>query len=307
MTDNCTQASDHYTVPEYTSSPTLVVVPSVLEIRELISNAKKRLRVLCAADFHCGHEIGLTPPQFNPSWEDQRLQRMHAYRATQWEYFKQGLEDYGPFDIAILDGDLIDGRGMRIGGVEELLVDRMAQVRMATAVIEEIAAPEVYIARGTDYHVGEIEDFEDSIANNVGAKRIGDILKIDINGLLFNVRHHIGTSQVPHTRATALLRDWLWDVVWAAQQNDFDRADVIIRAHAHYSLAIDQPGMLAMILPGLQGYGTRYGERRLSGVIHFGFVVFDIGGKEDFTWRRVTYPFPIPPKTVAGRALVDRT
>lgn len=265
--------------------------PLEIEIR------KRALRVLLFGDFHCGHEVGLTPPEYNPVYGLRSLQRKSDYRGHMWNLFAGGISKYGPFDVAVADGDLIDGRGERIGANEEVFVDRHVQVAMATRIIQSVRAKENYILRGTDYHVGPYENFEDLVGEQVGAKRVGDILRLSVNGLIFNVRHHIGGSQVPHGRATALLRDWLWDVLWASQQN-FDKSDVIIRAHVHYALAISQPGIVVMTIPALQGYGTRYGERRLSGLIHYGFTVFDIVNKENFTWKTETYPFPVPPMSV---------
>ena len=256
-------------------------------------------RVLILSDTHCGHEVGLTPPKWNPQYpEFPALQKMSDYRAYLWDKFKSELDEWRPFDVCIADGGMIDGRGERIGGTEEIFVDRVQQVEMAAEILETVRAKELYVARGTDYHVGPYENFEDGIGKLVDVTRTGDVLNIDIAGLMFNVRHHVGGSQVPHGRATALLRDWSWNIIWSSMQ-EFPKADVIIRAHVHYHLAVDQPGSLAMTTPGLQGYGTRYGERRLSGLIHFGFILFDINSKEDFAWTKRIFPFPRPPVSVS--------
>ena len=260
----------------------------------------KPIRLFIGSDFHCGHEVGLTPPAWNPKYDIPELQRMSNYRAYLWDKFSSGIAQFMPFDVGVFNGDLIDGRGAKIGGTEAIFVDREDQCKMASDVIRFVGAQENYITRGTDYHVGEIESWENLIAKETNSDRIGDILKINIRGLRLNVRHHISTSQVPHTRATALLREWLWDALWSDAQEEYSRADVIIRSHAHYHISVSQPGMLAMILPGLQGYGTRYGERRLAGMIHFGFVVMDVVSKEDFSWQAKTYHFPLPPETVVS-------
>lgn len=263
----------------------------------------KPYRLFVGADFHCGHEVGLTPPKWNPvtAEPNPKLDGMTDYRATMWSRFEKALEPFRPFDGAILNGDLIDGRGDRIGGTEEVFVGRDIQADMAADVIRFIGAKENWITRGTDYHVGPIENWEDQIAGKVNAQ-VGDILKVDVNGVVFNARHHIGGSQVPHGRGTALLRDWMWDRLWADAQENYTKADVILRSHVHYCIMIQQPGILAMTTPGLQGYGTRYGERRLSGIIHFGFVVFNIANREDFSCKVKTIPFPLPLPHVAGSA-----
>jgi hypothetical protein len=256
-------------------------------------------RVLIVSDTHCGHDVGLTPPKWNPQYpEFPALQKMSDYRAYLWDRFKTELDEWRPFDVCIANGDLIDGRGERIGSTEEIFVDREEQVQMATEVLETVGAKELYITRGTDYHVGPYENFEDTVGKNLNAVRVGDILNIEVAGMLFNVRHHIGGSQVPHTRATAILREWLWNIVWASTE-EFPKADAVIRSHVHYHIAVQQPGSIGLITPGLQGYGTRYGERRMSGLIHFGFVLFDITSKEDYAWTSRIFPFPRPPVTVS--------
>lgn len=261
---------------------------------------KKSTRVLAIGDFHCGHEVGLTPPGWNPQYERPELQKGSDYRSYMWDRFSSVIRSYGPFDVCIANGDLIDGRGEKIGGTEEIFVDRDKQILMATEVLETVKAKEYYITRGTDYHVGPYENFEDTIAKNIGARAIGDVLKIDVGGLMFNAKHHIGGSQSPQGRATALLREDTWDALWAIKK-DFVRADVILRSHVHYFLAVTMPDMLIMTLPGLQGYGTRFGERRMSGIIDFGVVVFDVAGKDNFTWKPILFPFPTPAPYVAGQ------
>lgn len=247
-------------------------------------------RLLVISDTHCGHEVGLTPPQWNPRGVEANT-AMEKYRDWMWQGFMSMVEPLKPIDILVHNGDAIDGRGERIGGVEGLFADRNQQCKMAADVIKWVGARKVLIARGTDYHVGKEEDFEDTVASLVGAERIGDIVTADVNGLQMQFRHHIGGSQVPHGRATSLMRDQLWNELWYLE-NEFPLANVMVRSHVHYHQAVQSFNRLAMTTPGLQGYGTRYGERRLSGVIHFGIVYFDIRSQEDFTWRALRLAFP---------------
>jgi hypothetical protein len=247
-------------------------------------------RLLVISDTHCGHEVGLTPPHWNPKGVADRA-AMEKYRNWMWDGFVSMVEPLKPIDILVHNGDAIDGRGDRIGGVEGIFADRNQQCRMAADVIKWVGAPKVLIARGTDYHVGREENFEDTIAGLVNADRIGDIVTADVNGVSFQFRHHIGGSQVPHGRGTALLREQLWNELWHVE-NGFPMANVIVRSHVHYHQAVQSFDRLALTTPGLQGYGTRYGERRLSGIIHFGIVYFDVYNKEDFTWRAKRLAFP---------------
>ena len=262
--------------------------------------ARKFKRMLVVSDFHSGHEVGLTPPKWNPMLDDPEWPgyTMAQYRATLYGNFLAMLEPLKPIDICVANGDLIDGRGDRTGGSEVIVMDRILQGKMAAHVLREIGAPKLYITRGTDYHTGTEENWEELVAEELNAERIGDVINLDVNGLMFNFRHHVGGSQTPIGRATPLLREVLWNTLWHDRQ-DFPQADVIVRSHVHYNAVFGQPGQLVMTTPALQGYGTRYGERRLSGIIDFGLVHFDISEDGEYTWQVHTASFPIPSTSVA--------
>ena len=76
---------------------------------------KKRnfTRVVIGGDKHCGHRVGLTPPD----WQSAILGR--KYYNIQRELWKEftGIMDYlKPIDVLMMNGDAIDGRGERSGG-----------------------------------------------------------------------------------------------------------------------------------------------------------------------------------------------
>jgi len=251
---------------------------------------KKSKRLVVISDFHCGHEVGLTPTQWNP---DPTRDAMSEYRAYMWRTVCQEIDRLRPIDIVVANGDLIDGRSERTGGNDLIVLDRLIQCDMAAVVIRRCDAGKTYILRGTDYHVGYDESYEDLVSEKVGAERVGDVMNIDVNGLMFNFRHHIGGSQTPIGRTTPLLRESVWNALWNVRKG-FPLADVIVRSHVHYCAYVGGPDWLAMTTPGLQGYGTRHGERRLSGIIDWGVTVFDVTNRRDFSWAPIVYPFPYP-------------
>jgi len=251
---------------------------------------RKFKRVLVISDFHCGHELGLTPSKWNPDYADDHSGK---YRDYMWTTFINTVRELQPIDILVANGDLIDGRGERSASLELIVLDRSHQAMMAAEVINSCDAKKKFITRGTDYHVGDAESWEDLVSERVGAERVGDIINIDINGLMFSFRHHIGGSQTPIGRSTPLTREAVWNALWSVRQG-FPQADVMIRSHVHYHAFTGGPGWLAMTTPGLQGYGTRFGERRMSGLIDFGLIYFDITSRDDFEWHSICWPFPIP-------------
>ena len=239
-------------------------------------------RVVVLADFHCGHVVGLTPPQHNE--RSERTKASAAVRSVYWDWFAGELKSLGPIDLLIANGDLIDGKGEKSGGTEQLTADREVQAEMAADVIKFCKPRNVTITYGTSYHTGRDEDWEKVVADEVGARKIGSHDYIEIAGLVFDTKHHIGGSQIPHGRYTAIARERLWNQLWA-ERGDYPKADVIIRSHVHYFAFAGGPGWLGIVTPALQGAGSKYGTRIPSGVVDFGFLSFEVRSREDYQWR----------------------
>jgi hypothetical protein len=241
----------------------------------------KGKRVLAIGDYHCGHRTGLTPPEF----ENSGLVDPHHYaiRRTTWDWYEERVKAYKP-QIVIYNGDAIDGKGQASGASELLYADRNVQVDMAVACLKAIPGrPKIVMSYGTAYHTGKEEDFEDQIADKVKAVSIGGEDVIDVNGLLINYRHHLGSSSVPHGRATAISKEVVWNWLWALR-GEYPMADVILRSHVHYNVGAFGPGWLGMSLPALQGYGSKYGGRRMSGTVDVGMAYFNVVSKQEYSW-----------------------
>ena len=238
------------------------------------------LRVVAIGDFHCGHRAGLTPPAW---WiSPERCPKIAALQREMWRQYLRWIRQLGAPDVLLVNGDCIDGRGERSGGTELIESDRDGQCRMAVACIEAWATRgPIAMTRGTDYHTGQCEEFEDRIAHDVGAE-IGNHLFPQVRGVLFDMKHHLGSSSVPHARHTAIARDRLWNVLWEDRQ---PRAHILLRSHVHYHTHAGGPDWLGMTLPALQAAATRFGGKRCSGAVDWGVTVFDISTRGDYTWR----------------------
>ena len=252
---------------------------------------KKRLLVL--SDMHCGHLVGLTHPGDNPRYDDERKDGT-AYRDYLWEWFEKEVKALGKIDVLVHNGDAIDGKGEKSGGTEQIEIDRNAQAKMAAHNLSGIRAKDIRLTYGTGYHTGSLEDYEDVVANVLGCPNPSGTLDLELNGVVFNFKHKVGGSQIPHGRATALMRERLWNTLWA-QRKEFPLADVIVRSHVHYAIGVDTPEYKAFITPALQGYGSKYGTRAMSGTVHFGFMWFDISDKGDISWSRKVLLAPYQP------------
>lgn len=247
-------------------------------------------RVFIGSDFHCGHTVGLTPTKFQGS-EDGRSKHFNQ-RKDLWKWFTSELKGE-KFDLALLNGDLIDGRGDRSGGTEQLTVDREVQAEMAVSVIRTINAPKNYLTYGTGYHVGKEEDWEKHIASEIKANLLCDHLNIIISGLSISMRHQIaGTGSVP-SRFTGLSNAQIKQLLWAERGHQ-PRANLLIRSHVHVCRYVGEPASnwAAWTTPALQGLGSKYGARAIDGLpVDFGYLVLEV--KSEKVWGIEAHIAPI--------------
>jgi hypothetical protein len=251
-------------------------------------------RVLALGDLHCGARTGLTPPEW---WESEHTETGRVQRET-WGWFERQVRYLGPFDALLVGGDSLDGTGRKSGGTELLTTDRVEQCRIAAACIRAIPCQgKTVIVHGTPYHTGQDEDWEEVLAEMVGASAVGGHEWVDVNGTTFDLKHKVGSSQVPWGRHTAVARERVQNILW----NSIDgapRADVILRWHVHYFAYCGGPGWLAMTMPALQAPGSKFGVRQCSGIIDYGFITFDVEDNGSYTWTphilRIQAARPVP-------------
>jgi len=246
-------------------------------------------RVLIISDLHCGHDLGLTPPDWHYSTAKKsiddsltlkRKNVLAAKRKELWKYYAGWIKALSPIDVCIANGDLVDGRGERAGSIEQFVLDREEQVEMAVKVLKYINAREYFLTYGTAYHVGATEDWERMVCNEMTRPaQIESHPQIDVEGHIFDVKHDISGSQIPHGRHTASARERMWNVFWAEDEGVMAKADYLIRSHVHYYSFCGSRDWFACTTPGLQGLGSRYGTRKCSGIVHFGLLWFDIPKK----------------------------
>lgn len=241
-------------------------------------------RMVFISDLHCGHETGLTPPDWNPIYsthsEKYPLYRM---RRAMWKFYADTMEELQPIHALCINGDGTDGKGKKSGSTELLTADRIEQADMVIAAADEAKAEKVVVTSGTPYHTGNSEDFEKLVAKHYGVP-LDHRVWPEINGVVFDVRHAIGRSSIPHGRMTPLAREKLWSGLMA-EHGEYPRAHVVVRSHTHYFAYCGGYGWLGIITPSLQGH-TKFGESQVSGTVDFGIVWFDIpeSGK-DWTWH----------------------
>jgi hypothetical protein len=236
-------------------------------------------KVVAIGDPHSGNRVGLTSPTYQKILKGDKYD---VIRQEIWEGYTTMIDKQKPIDILIVNGDCIDGCGYRQGGVDLVEPDRHRQCDMASEAILYAEADTIMMTKGTFYHTGAREDYEDIIAKEVHALKISAEETFLVNSTCFNVKHHIGSSSIPHGRATPVLRERLNNILWA-EKGLYPKANIIIRSHVHYFVYAGADTYLVMTLPALSGLGSRYGARIPSATVDFGIVYFDIE-EDNYSW-----------------------
>ena len=242
----------------------------------------KPIRICFISDLHCGHRVGLTPPEYQSAVCGYKF---YKTQMVLWNWYVDNIKAIKP-QILVVNGDAIDGRGERSGSTELIAVSRIKQCEMAGVAISVVGADEVYMTRGTPYHVGNAEEFEDIIKQHVEIKKIEDHAWYDINGVVFDVKHMPGgTSGVPHTAGTGITMDHIWNTFWANHNKSQPLSHVTIRSHTHSFSYHGFDNWLGVLTPALQGMGSKYGAKACRKLIHFGFIYFDVYENGEYTWN----------------------
>jgi hypothetical protein len=245
-------------------------------------------RVIALGDTHCGHVVGLTPPE----WQYQEIgEKYHdKYARIQhqmWSWFTSRIDQYRPIHRLIFNGDAIEGKGHRSGGTELITADRTRQAEMAATIVKFMGAEDTAMTYGTAYHTGIDEDMESLTARDLNAS-IESHLEREVEGVRIDARHFISSSSIPHGRFTALAREDLWRLIWADRSEKF-APHIILRSHVHYFGFCGNEWATMFTLPALQGLGSKFGSRICAGTVSVGFLVIDCeDGK--YTWKPEILP-----------------
>jgi len=254
----------------------------------------KKWGLLCG-DFHSGHLVGLTPPEYQHKFvQNSTTKRNKWYKISEelWVEFDKILKTLPKLDFAVFNGDLIDGKGKRSGGTESITSDMEEQANMAAKVINRVSRcghkdMKKIATYGTPYHTStDGDEWENLIVQKAEIDKIGAHEWIEVNGLVIDAKHHIGSSTVPYGRHTAVAKEAIWNEMWALIDMQ-PRADVVIRSHVHYFQHCGTSNKLCMTLPALQGMGSKFGAKQCSGIVDWGVVLFEITDKNNYEWHPI--------------------
>ena len=255
----------------------------------------KSKRIVVVADLHCGHRVGLTPPEYQLNPENDYDAKWQKVQVEHWKWYVRKIKALQPIYLLLVVGDVVDGPSERANSRDSIRTQRKDQVNMALTSLDLARADYVEMVYGTRSHVSDWEN--DVCSSLAGETKIGAHGFPNVNGLQFDVKHKIGSSSIPHGRATALLKSKLWNSLWAEQTLQ-PEADILLRGHVHYHEAVKTRTShgrgWAMTCPALQGMGSEFGAEQCEGLVDFGFLVFDVDPKGEYSWYDKTAQLESP-------------
>ena len=157
---------------------------------------------------------------------------------------------------------------------------------MAVATIGACDCSNISMVRGTPFHTGIDEEWENGIARELKCN-IHDHDFITINGVGISARHFVGSTSIPQGKATAVLKEQVNNDQWCREYKEHPKANIFLRGHLHRNVVIDEPANLSIVIPGLQGW-TSYGAKICPLPIHFGIMAIEINSKGEWQWYRRT-------------------
>lgn len=222
--------------------------------------------IVFVSDTHCGSVFGLTPPAYYEADDARREMQEEA-----WKAYVSIVNKWRNPDVLVCNGDLIEGTQKLQGGAELTNPDRNIQTEMGVKCLSMFHAKKVLMTYGSKYHVGEgAEDFEYNAAHDLGAE-IGGRLYFELEGVVFDCRHKVGLSGIPHGRATSLIKEMMWNLIKESTEAG-PKVRVVVRSHVHYHIWIEQGDRVMFTTPALQLSRGRYGSRECVGETHWGAV-----------------------------------
>lgn len=229
-------------------------------------------KVLAIGDLHCGSMVGLTHP--NWIFKKERNREVYNLQCEMWDKYCESLDEIGKVDVLLVNGDIIDGKGVKAGGTEQITVDMLEQTEMAIACIEQIKFKNAIFTYGTPYHTASKsgEDFDKIVAKHFNSE-IFDETNFEVDKVLFNARHKVGSSSSPYNRAQPVGRHRLWESLSSLRTKD-EIPQIFLRSHVHYFSGCEEKDWRAFTLPALQASATKFGARECVGLTDWGMIVF---------------------------------
>ena len=254
-------------------------------------------RIIVESDYHSGHLLGLTPPEW---WSDYNREWARAL----WDARKAFLDQLPRVDDHVINGDAIDGPGKK-DTAAHLTTDIIDQVQMAEQAALMVRARRRWVVKGTGFHTDSGGNLERPFATAIGTTA-EDELRLEIHGRKIHLRHVVGRSDIPYGQYTQLGKDMINDLL-QGEFEGYPGADLLIRSHVHYCTRVGVAdavrGLMreAITTPALQlraPLQSEYTRKLRTWLYHVGLLLIEI----DKTGEVFLRPHIIPIRLTAPSA-----
>jgi len=201
----------------------------------------------------------------------------------------------------VLNGDVIDGNHHN---AVDLVGNLETQEKAAVEVLKPIASKyRTFMVRGTEAHGGKSDQNTESIARQIGCKMDESgsnsvwQLWLDVDGVVFQFAHHIGTTSSAAYETSAPMRELVSGLVEASQWNQH-LPDVFVRSHRHRFIPVSIPrsedrDIQLIVTPGWQLRTPHVEKIDRMRLPHIGGVIFTVeDGKCQIEKKIYTMPKP---------------
>ena len=220
-----------------------------------------------------------------------------------WEYCIDEL--FQKPDVLVINGEPIDGSNPRTLGESTWSQRHEDQLNDAENLIKQIPYKDLYLVRGSGYHVNvQATSFERIFGKQMGARRyksvMGNITHADFEATFevynkhIHFTHHVGYSGWWQYRSTPIARE-LVKMHFAHKANGF-HTDVVVRSHVHYYVEVRFPNTKGFSNPAWKfpdGFLYRQGEPELP-TIGMTEIIIEPNGRIDIEPHLVELNFKKP-------------
>lgn len=207
--------------------------------------------VTIVSDLHVGSSLGLCPTEGMDLGEGgvylpSRMQS-EVYKAWQDFFLWAERQSEGADSTTlVVNGDSVDGAHHNTVALATNNIDM--QENGAVSILKPVVGKfdHFYMVRGTEAHVQSSAQSEERIARALNAIPSEDgqhswwQLWLDVDSVIFNIAHHIGTTSSAAYESSAVMRELVAALVEAGQWGQH-MPDVLVRSHRHRYIELGIP------------------------------------------------------------------
>ena len=107
--------------------------------------------LLVLSDIHVGSRQAVSPPVFEIT--DGSEYRANRVGKALFEAWSKTAKLWKNPDILVINGEPIDGQGVKSHGVEQWTTNYLDQIDASVALVKMFGAKKIFVTQGSNYHI----------------------------------------------------------------------------------------------------------------------------------------------------------